>query len=334
MHMRSCSRAAVFVACLLAGTPFACAPDARGQLSDLIDGVTSLANDYEIDPSLIRKPTPEEWNVFWGAVNNALQSDSLDQLADLLPYAQTALAYLDRVPDAKPYADWLRQRMDYITFADELIKEEPRTTAPVPPPPPKKTGTIAPPPAKPEPAAPAVAKPAAASAAHKSMDVDRWVTRLEKRPAPTAADRYVPLLKPVFRNEGVPEQLVWLAEVESSFDPAARSPVGALGLYQFMPATAERFGLSLRPRDERAVPERSATAAAKYLKFLHGRFGSWPLALAAYNAGEGRVGKLLSLHEGTTFEDIAAYLPAETRMYVPKIDAVVRIREGVKLSAL
>lgn len=166
------------------------------------------------------------------------------------------------------------------------------------------------------------------------MSEDRWVKRMEKRPAPRNAAHLVPVLKPIFRQHGVPEQLVWLAEVESSFDPQAKSPVGALGLYQFMPATAERFGLSLKPKDQRTVPEHSATAAAKYLKFLHNKFGSWSLALAAYNAGEGRVGKLLSKHKADSFEGIADYLPAETRMYVPKVGAVVRIREGAELKNL
>jgi len=301
-------------------------PPARtqGRMSEVIGSLTEIAGGYEIDPSLLRTPTPEEWQQFWQMVNRILQSESLEDMAWLRPYASMALTYLDGVPEARPYADWLRQRLDYLLVAEEIIKEEPR--APVAPPP-KQPGTIAPPPPKPAP-------PSAARNKQKSMDMDRWVKRMESRPPPKGAAAYVPLLKPIFKNEGVPVELVWLAEVESSFDPMARSPVGALGLYQFMPATAERFGLSLKPQDERTVPERSATAAAKYLKFLHGRFGSWPLALAAYNAGEGRVGRLLTTHNGKTFEDIADYLPAETRMYVPKMGAVVRVREGADLQRL
>ncbi len=125
-----------------------------------------------------------------------------------------------------------------------------------------------------------------------------------------------------------------MAEVESSFNPKARSPVGAAGLFQLMPATAKQNGLSLFPRDERLQPEKNARAAAQYLKYLHGRFGDWRLALAAYNAGEGRVQRLLQKHKARTFDRIATRLPAETQMYVPKIEATLLRREGLSLAAL
>lgn len=302
----------------------------RAQMDLLaIPGVSELAAEYGIDPSLIRTPTPEEMRQFWQLLNTTLQSESIEDLAWLSPYAGMALGYLDGVPEARPYADWLRQRLDYLMVAEEVVREE-RVAAkrPPPPPPPRKPTSIAQPPPKPPVSTPSqVAK-------KKTMSQDRWQRRIAKRPPPKGAGEYVPRLKPVFRAEGVPEQLVWLAEVESSFDPEARSPVGALGLYQFMPATAERFGLSLRPEDERLVPERSATAAARYLKFLHKKFGDWPLALAAYNAGEGRVGKLLARHKADSFEAIAEHLPSETRMYVPKVAAVVKVREGADLNRL
>ncbi len=143
-----------------------------------------------------------------------------------------------------------------------------------------------------------------------------------------------PSLKAIFEEEGIPPELIWLAEVESSFNPAARSPVGATGLFQFMPATAERFGMKVAPRDDRLDPHKSARAAAQYLRFLHGRFDSWPLALAAYNAGEGRVGRVLKQHNGTSFEDIAVHLPSETQMYVPKVLATVALREGIDPTTL
>ncbi|MEM7397107.1 MAG: lytic transglycosylase domain-containing protein, partial [Verrucomicrobiota bacterium] len=141
----------------------------------------------------------------------------------------------------------------------------------------------------------------------------------------------VPRIKRVFARHGMPEELVWLAEVESSFNPSARSPVGALGLFQFMPATARSLGLKLQPHDERKDPMKSADAAAKYLRYLHGRFDSWPVALAAYNAGEGRGGKLLKKHKARDFDQIATYLPSETQMYVPKINATLLKRENMGL---
>jgi len=311
----------------LLAVPVSVRAQAQDSLINMAEGFSELTG-YEIDPTLIRKPTADEMRQFWQLLNTTLQTGSIEDLAWLSPYAGMALGYLDGIPEAKPYADWLRQRLDYLVMAEDVIKEE-RAAKKIPPPPPpaKKPTSIAPPPPKPAP-------PSTSAAKKQTMSPERWQKKMAQRPPPKGAAEYVPRLKPIFRAEGVPEALVWLAEVESSFDPLAKSPVGALGLYQFMPATAERFGLSLRPDDERIVPERSATAAAKYLKLLHKRFGSWSLALAAYNAGEGRVGKLLTKHNATTFEDIAEFLPAETRMYVPKIDAVVRIREGSSLAKL
>jgi membrane-bound lytic murein transglycosylase D len=101
-----------------------------------------------------------------------------------------------------------------------------------------------------------------------------------------------------------------------------------------MPATAKRFGLSLWPRDQRYQPEPSATASAQYLKYLHDRFNDWRLTLAAYNAGEGTVQKLLDRYKMRSYDDIAEHLPAETQMYVPRVEAVLLQREGEKLEQL
>jgi membrane-bound lytic murein transglycosylase D len=141
-------------------------------------------------------------------------------------------------------------------------------------------------------------------------------------------------LKPVFAAENIPEELMWVAEVESSFDPRARSPAGAAGLFQLMPATAKRYGLSTSPFDQRLKAEASAQAAAKYLKFLYGHFHDWRLALAAYNAGEGTVQNLLKRHRARTYDAISTHLPAETQMFVPKVEATLLRREGLKLEEL
>jgi membrane-bound lytic murein transglycosylase D len=92
--------------------------------------------------------------------------------------------------------------------------------------------------------------------------------------------------------------------------------------------------LSAWPRDERLQPEKNAHAAAKYLRHLHDRFRDWPLALAAYNVGETRVETLLKNSKTRSFDAISSRLPAETQMYVPKIEATLRKREGRSLSDL
>jgi membrane-bound lytic murein transglycosylase D len=147
---------------------------------------------------------------------------------------------------------------------------------------------------------------------------------------PANAAGLMPKLRAAFAAEGVPPELVWIAEAESSFNPSARSPVGAKGLFQFMPETAKSLGLSTFLPDERTHPEKSARAAARYLKNLHAKFGNWALVLAAYNAGEGRVSRTLVKHKAQTYTAIAEALPAETRMYVPKVCALIATRAGVE----
>ncbi len=137
----------------------------------------------------------------------------------------------------------------------------------------------------------------------------------------------IPRLKKIFIKEGVPQQWVWMAEVESALNPRARSSAGAVGLFQLMPGTARRFGLQTTPLDDRMEPEKSAGAAAQYLKFLRQEFGCWSLALAAYNAGEGRVKEIMKKRKARTFNEVERYLPSETRAYVPKVMAIVALRE-------
>ena len=161
-----------------------------------------------------------------------------------------------------------------------------------------------------------------------------WPARPRSANWPAVAHPYVRQLKPVFAEEGVPAELIWLAEVESGFQPRARSRAGAAGLFQLMPDTAELLGLSLRPVDDRYVPAKSARAAAQYLKYLYEKFGDWSLALAAYNGGEGRVRRLLDQSRPQTYAAIAGKLPAETQMYVSKVEATLLRREGLALNDL
>lgn len=255
----------------------------------------------------------------------AFQGEYVFDLALVREEAVWLLSVLREFDEIRPYAAWLATRMDYFDVLQQLIAPE-----------------LLPPPARPAPeprrpaSPPPVVRPPRVKPANPAPKQQReaWNKKVAATPAPRGADRLVPGLKRVFAEHGTPEALVWLAEVESSFNPEARSPVGALGLFQFMPATAESMGLKLAPEDQRRDPGLSAAAAARYLNRLHGRFNNWPLALAAYNAGQGRVGGLLKKHNASTFDEIAVYLPAETQMYVPKIEAVLHRREGVALARL
>jgi membrane-bound lytic murein transglycosylase D len=105
-------------------------------------------------------------------------------------------------------------------------------------------------------------------------------------------------------------------------------------MFQLMKPTAKSLGLSTWLPDERFNVEKNARAAAIYLRHLYGRFGDWRLALAAYNAGETRVSQLLEKARQRSYDAIAARLPAETQMYVPKVEATLRKREAVELRQL
>lgn len=262
-------------------------------------------------------PTKERWDEFALRLQHALEGDSLPELAVYLPEARLALRAARTLPDYEEYADWLEQRLDEIEGADEVNTLKP-----------PGSGTPTPTPAPPKPATPTKASPPKAGVI-AGPHYDLWVARVRGRPLPARAGELMPRLRTAFAAEGVPTELAWLAEAESSLNPAARSPAGAKGLFQFMPQTAQSLGLDTFLPDERADPEKSARAAARYLRTLHGKFGNWPLALAAYNAGEGRVSRALSARGAKDFPAIAASLPAETRMYVPKVYALMALRTGV-----
>jgi membrane-bound lytic murein transglycosylase D len=140
------------------------------------------------------------------------------------------------------------------------------------------------------------------------------------------AGRYRDLVRRVFRKKSLPEDLVWLAMAESGFDPLARSPAGAVGLWQFMPETARAYGLSQdRWADQRIHPVASTEAAAEHLSDLHRRFGSWELAMAAYNMGYGGVQSVVRRYNTNDFwvlSRLEGALPWETTLYVPKIVAL------------
>lgn len=277
----------------------------------LADQIASLSDQVEVD-----------WELIGRLIEQALDGTSWEQVAGLRPYAERALQRLAQVDGGEVAAEWFHQRLGYLQVAEEYTKTPTQ-------PPPKPPQTV-----PPKPTPPAVHPPVARK--HKvnlDQDMKTWTARLPATPVPLAR-QLAPDLKAIFKAEGVPGELIWLAEVESAFNPKAKSPVGAVGLFQFMPATAARFGLTTAPVDQRTDPQRSASAAARYLRLLHGRFSDWPLAVAAYNAGEGRVGRTLKQQGGRSFEDIADALPIETRMYVPRVAAVILHREGADLRQL
>ncbi|RLA60578.1 MAG: lytic transglycosylase [Epsilonproteobacteria bacterium] len=147
------------------------------------------------------------------------------------------------------------------------------------------------------------------------------------------AGKYAPILGKILEDHGLPRDLIFLAMAESGFRPSATSWAAAVGPWQFMPATGKRFGLDISWfRDERRDPIKSTIAAAKYLKRLHNYFGSWELAAAAYNAGEGKVSRSIKRYGTENFWDLRKYryLKDETKNYVPKIMALAIIGKNLK----
>ncbi|MHC1742486.1 MAG: transglycosylase SLT domain-containing protein [Syntrophobacteraceae bacterium] len=169
--------------------------------------------------------------------------------------------------------------------------------------------------------------------------IEAWVRDFSSRKHKsfqTQLDRSTPYVKPtqeIFADRGLPKDLIYVALVESGFTPKARSKAKAVGMWQFIPDTGRRFGLAQNQWvDERCHPMKAARAAADYLSALYDQFGSWPLALAAYNCGENGVQSTLDRTGLKTFWELAdnGYLPAETRDYVPKVLATVKIVRNVQ----
>jgi membrane-bound lytic murein transglycosylase B len=139
----------------------------------------------------------------------------------------------------------------------------------------------------------------------------------------------------IFHEEGVPTELIWLAQVESNWQAGSKSHAGACGLWQFIPATGERYGLECdapSATDERLDVEKSTRAAAKYLRFLGRRYkGDWLLAMGAYNCGEGTMDRAIEKAGGErNFWTLSrnGVLPSETAQYVPAILATILIADN------
>lgn len=248
---------------------------------------------------------------FLAELQKRLQGSHVYDLATLRTTATQLQPLLASFEETQPYAVWLKAHLDYFEVSERLRQEATKSPGT------KSTNLALLPAPSPE------------------TQRRAWTKLVEERPAPVTTNKQVARLKQIFIEEKVPPQLVWLAEVESSFDARARSPAGAAGLFQLMPATARSLDLSVNLfRDERLNAEKNARAAARYLRYLHGRFKDWRLALAAYNCGEGRVAGLLKKHRGKTYDDINQFLPTETQMYVPKFEATLRKHERLAMRDL
>ncbi|MFN3341865.1 MAG: LysM peptidoglycan-binding domain-containing protein [Flavobacteriales bacterium] len=132
-------------------------------------------------------------------------------------------------------------------------------------------------------------------------------------------ETYFPMFEQMLDKYGIPLELKHLPIVESALNPKAKSPAGAMGLWQFMLPTGKMFGLEVNSMvDERCDPIKATEAACKYLKYLHSLYNDWNMALAAYNAGPGTVNNAIRRSGGkTTYWEIYNYLPRETQGYVP-----------------
>jgi membrane-bound lytic murein transglycosylase D len=254
-------------------------------------------------------PSRQQFDEFFARLQRTLETGDFQAIAAYEPQARAVLALLQNQPELSDYASWLTARLEEMDEARQIT----RLPAPVP--------------VRPVPG-PAFGHPPPPG----SVDIpyyDRWLQRLRSRPMPRNAPELMPRLRSAFVDEGVPPELAWLAEVESSLDPRAQSPAGAKGLFQLKSGTAHDLGLSTFLPDDRIDPAKSAHAAARQLRALDEKFGSWPLAFAAYNAGEGRIGRALKAGHARDYAGIAASLPAETRMYVPEVCALIKVRTGM-----
>ena len=142
--------------------------------------------------------------------------------------------------------------------------------------------------------------------------------------------QYMKLARQIFKEEGVPVDITWLAQVESAWKVKAVSWASASGLWQFVPGTGRRFGLRQTAWiDERNRLEQATRASAKYLKFLANRYnGNWELAMGAYNTGEGNIDRGISRAGTANFWLVYPYIAQETRNYVPNILATILIAKN------
>jgi len=176
--------------------------------------------------------------------------------------------------------------------------------------------------------APYKSNPAAVKAVEKNTAL--FTERIRERFSMwlSRSGKYMELMKEILKNKNVPEDIVFLSLIESGFNPHAYSVARAAGPWQFITSTAKRYGLAIDWwRDERRDPVKSTEAAANYLSDLYEMFGSWNLAMAAYNAGEGKILKALKRSKSDDYWPLldTSYIRNETKNYVPKFIAASAI---------
>ena len=166
--------------------------------------------------------------------------------------------------------------------------------------------------------------------------IDEWERRHRTRTqewapqlfGPTRGGQHLGEVEAIVRDEGMPTWLALIPTFESGFDSRALGPTGARGIWQLGAPTARRYGLTVgRERDDRLQVQLATRAAMRYLRDLYKRYRDWPLAIAAYNAGEGRVDRALRLNPGANFWDLSSRgsLPPTTCAYVPKLLGLIRV---------
>ena len=170
--------------------------------------------------------------------------------------------------------------------------------------------------------------------------VEQWIRAFQSRYSSRFRSwleksyRYTPMMKEIFKKQNLPVDLVYLAMIESGFSSGAISSAQAVGYWQFIKATALRFGLrNTSWLDERRDFEKSTYAASRYLRFLYKQFGDWYLASAAYNMGEQKLIRLIQKHKTKNFWSLAQKydFPHETAQYVPQLIAAITIAKAPPL---
>jgi hypothetical protein len=256
----------------------------------------------------------KEADVYRGQANQKLKSGRRDEARALLRQAGETIAAAAPEGDAKQQDPFLREYLREIT--KELVALDAPTrsfgVAPI------DGGFVA---------GNYSAQPRVA--AFLNYFQGRGRSRLEIGRARLAS--YRPMMAQVFREEGVPEWLLSVGFVESTYNTGAHSPKAAHGIWQFIPGTGDRYGLKRTAwTDERGNPEKSTRAAARYLRDLHALFGDWLLAVAAYNTGENRVATVMHRTGIRDFWSLAerGLLPQETINYVPAVLAASQLLLG------